>query len=156
VIDESLAALLKGSDKTIAFAESCTGGLIAARITEVPGSSAWFGMGVVTYSNEAKMKLLDVPAPMLAMYGAVSDEVARAMAEGMLCLSGADIALSVTGIAGPDGGTAEKPVGTVFIGLAEQKFCRVEKFSFAGNRVAVRAATVESALKCLEQYLLSA
>ncbi len=151
--DESLAALLKESGMTIAIAESCTGGMIAARITAVPGSSAYFGLGVVTYSNEAKMKLLGVPSPMLAMYGAVSEEVARAMAEGVRKLSGADLALSVTGIAGPEGGTAEKPVGTVFIGLAAENFCHAERRSFTGDRSAVRNATVEAALLLIRQNI---
>lgn len=151
--DEQLAARLRESGKTIALAESCTGGMIAARITSVPGSSAYFGLGVVTYSNDAKMRLLDVPAPMLAMYGAVSEEVAMAMAEGVLRLSSADFAVSVTGVAGPDGGTIDKPVGTVWIGVATNRFCRAEMHRFSGDRAEVREATVAAAFRYIEQYV---
>ena len=151
--DERFALLLRGSGFSLSLAESCTGGMIAARITAVPGSSGYFGLGVVSYSNEAKMKLLAVPSAMLAMYGAVSEEVAKAMAEGVRLLSGSDLALSVTGIAGPGGGTDEKPVGTVFIGLADKNGSRAESFHFPGDRRMVRNATVEAAIACLEQYL---
>ena len=112
--------LARASGKTIATAESCTGGLVAGRITNVPGSSAVFRYGWVTYANEAKTAELGVPAELLARHGAVSAEVARAMAEGALRASGADVAVAVTGIAGPDGGSTEKPVGLVWFGLARR------------------------------------
>jgi nicotinamide-nucleotide amidase len=114
VLDACFARKLK-----IALAESCTGGLVAATLTEIPGSSHVFERGFVTYSNEAKQDLLGVPAELFAAQGAVSDEVAEAMANGALAHSRAQIALSVTGVAGPDGGTAEKPVGLVHFGLAQ-------------------------------------
>ncbi len=104
----------------LASAESCTGGLLAAVITEVPGASAVFERGYVTYSNAAKSEMLGVPTPLIFEYGAVSEEVARAMAEGALTRSEADLAISITGIAGPSGGTPDKPVGTVCFGLSKR------------------------------------
>jgi len=138
----------------VATAESCTGGLIAAVLTETAGSSAVFERGFVTYSNEAKMDLLGVPAETLVSHGAVSEETARAMAEGALAASRADATVSVTGIAGPDGGSAEKPVGLVHFGAARKgketsHLARV----FPGDRAAVRAATVETALHLLIETL---
>ena len=118
IIEEVLVEQLTQRGEWISTAESCTGGTIASRITDVSGASRVFGQGWVTYANEAKEKQLGVPGALIAQHGAVSEEVARAMAEGALRLSGADYALSVTGIAGPTGGTEEKPVGTVWIGLA--------------------------------------
>jgi nicotinamide-nucleotide amidase len=117
-LEEAVGHLLLERGLSLAAAESCTGGLISKRITDVAGSSAYFGMGLVTYSNEAKMRLLGVPAATLEAYGAVSEETVRAMAEGALRTSGAGIAVAVSGIAGPGGGTPEKPVGTVCFGLA--------------------------------------
>ena len=119
-IEQVVVRLARAEGKTIATAESCTGGLVAGKITNVPGSSAVFRFGWVTYANEAKTAELGVPAELLAKYGAVSEEVACAMAEGALRASGADIAVAVTGIAGPDGGTEEKPVGLVWFGLARR------------------------------------
>jgi nicotinamide-nucleotide amidase len=117
-IEQAVVRLARAARKTVATAESCTGGLVAGRLTAVPGSSEVFRYGWVTYANEAKTAELGVPLELLARHGAVSAETARAMAEGALRASGADIAVSVTGIAGPDGGTAEKPVGLVYFGLA--------------------------------------
>jgi nicotinamide-nucleotide amidase len=119
-MEEVVVRIARAEGKTIATAESCTGGLVAGRITNVPGSSAVFRYGWVTYANEAKTAELGVPAGLLAAHGAVSGEVARAMAEGALRASGADVAVSVTGIAGPDGGSSEKPVGLVWFGLARR------------------------------------
>ncbi|MFO7273326.1 MAG: competence/damage-inducible protein A [Bacillota bacterium] len=110
--------LLAERGLTLSTAESCTGGLVAKRLTDVPGSSRYFGMGFVTYANEAKMRFLGVPEALLAAHGAVSEPVARAMAQGALERSGADVAVAISGIAGPDGGTPEKPVGTVCFALA--------------------------------------
>ncbi len=132
----------------IATAESCTGGLIAATLTEIAGSSAAFSRGYVTYANAAKTEMLGVPAALIEAHGAVSEEVARAMAEGAIV--GADIAIAVTGIAGPGGATPGKPVGLVHFGLAMRgQATRTEHQIFAGDRTAVRVATVEHALKAL-------
>ena len=135
-------------------AESCTGGLIAACLTEVPGSSDVIERGFVTYSNDAKAELLDVPRELLARHGAVSAHVARAMALGALAHSRADFAVSVTGVAGPGGGTPAKPVGLVYLAV-----CRrggepvVERHSFAGDRQAVRRASVEAAFLLLRSQV---
>jgi nicotinamide-nucleotide amidase len=119
-LEEIVVRTARAAGKTIATAESCTGGLVAGRITNVPGSSAVFRYGWVTYANEAKTAELGVPAELLARHGAVSEQVARAMAEGALRASNADIAVAVTGIAGPDGGTPEKPVGLVWFAVARR------------------------------------
>ena len=145
VLDAARAAGMK-----IATAESCTGGLIAASLTEIPGSSDVFERGFVTYSNEAKTELLSVPAGLIAAPGAVSEPTARAMAKGALAHSRADIAVAVTGIAGPDGGSPEKPVGLVFIGAARKgNLTVVERHIFPGNRAEVRRATVMRALEVM-------
>jgi nicotinamide-nucleotide amidase len=132
----------------IATAESCTGGMIAAALTDVPGSSAVVDRGFVTYSNEAKTEMLGVPAALIARHGAVSEPVARAMAVSAIKNSRADIAVSVTGIAGPTGGTEDKPVGLVWFGLADGNgVLRVERRVFAqGSRDFVRAKATETAL----------
>ena len=116
-VDDLVADALRGRGLTLAVAESCTGGLLGARLTERPGSSDYFLGGVISYANEVKMGLLGVPAGMLAQYGAVSEEVAGAMAAGARAATGADYALAVSGVAGPDGGTPDKPVGLVYVGL---------------------------------------
>ncbi len=149
-----LAQALLARGWMIATAESCTGGLIAASCTELAGSSAWFDRAVVTYSNEAKAELLGVPPELIAAHGAVSEPVARAMAEGVLQRSRAQMAVAVTGIAGPSGGTADKPVGTVWLAWAErggvtQAVCQ----HFDGDRAAVRWATVRCALEGLLQRI---
>jgi nicotinamide-nucleotide amidase len=134
----------------LATAESCTGGGIAAALTEIAGSSDVFERGFVTYSNEAKIELLGVPAALIAKHGAVSQEVAVAMAEGTLAHSRADVAVSVTGIAGPGGATPTKPVGLVYIGIMRRGGTpTVERRVFAGDRAAVRAASVKRALELL-------
>ena len=127
---------------TIATAESCTGGKISSTITDVPGSSSIFGYGMVTYSNEAKMKILGVKEETLKRVGAVSEEIAFEMAEGLKNLSGADVAVSVTGIAGPGGGSIEKPVGLVYMGLAYGDQVFIKKNLFSGNRDEIRNQTV--------------
>jgi nicotinamide-nucleotide amidase len=143
----ALLAALQAKGLTVATAESCTGGLIAAALTAIPGSSATVLAGFVTYSNAAKTRMLGVPETMLAAHGAVSEPVARQMAEGALAASGADIAVSCTGIAGPGGGTPTKPVGLVFIGCAQRGGeTRVARHVFPGDRTEVRAATVQAAL----------
>lgn len=130
---------------TVATAESCTGGLIAAAITAAAGASAVFGYGVVTYSNAAKQKLLGVKKETLAVQGAVSEECAYEMAKGLKAVSAAECAVSVTGIAGPGGATAAKPVGLVYIGLATGDHIEVKKNLFQGSREEIRRQTVETA-----------
>lgn len=146
----ALLAACQAKRLTLATAESCTGGLITAALTAIPGSSATVLAGYVTYSNEAKTRLVGVPEAMLAAHGAVSEPVARRMAEGALADAGSDLAVSCTGIAGPSGGTATKPVGLVFIGCARRgKETVVERHVFPGDRTAIRAATVEAAFALL-------
>lgn len=145
-----LGKALRTRGWSIAAAESCTGGWIAKTITEVPVSSSWFERGFVTYSNEAKQEMLGVNAATLESHGAVSEGVAREMARGALENSRADVAVAVTGIAGPDGGSEEKPVGTVWFAWAwPDGEVRAERRLFAGDREQVRAATVEHALRTL-------
>lgn len=147
---EAVLAHHRGAGRKLATAESCTGGAIAAALTDIAGSSDVFERGFVVYSNEAKNELLGVPAALIARHGAVSEEVAAAMAEGALARSRADAVVSVTGIAGPGGGTAAKPVGLVYIGSALRgRLPAVERHVFAGDRAAVRAATVKRALELL-------
>jgi len=150
VLAGRLGARLAASGRRIATAESCTGGWIAKTLTDVPGSSAWFGTGLVCYSNEAKITLLGVAASDLAEHGAVSEVVVRAMARGALERAPADVAVAVSGIAGPDGGTVAKPVGTVWIGWAWRTANGVQLDSrrhlFAGDRDAVRRQAVAAAL----------
>jgi nicotinamide-nucleotide amidase len=149
---KSLAEALKGRAWMLATAESCTGGLIAAACTDLAGSSAWFERGFVTYSNEAKIEMLGVDAALIAAHGAVSEPVARAMAEGALARSKAQISVAVTGIAGPAGGSAEKPVGTVWIAWAlrnPQPAADAKRHVFAGDRAAVREAAVAAAIRGL-------
>lgn len=145
-----LGQALLANKSQIAMAESCTGGLVAAALTEIPGSSAWFERGFVTYSNSAKMELLGVAADTLDAFGAVSQETAEAMVQGVLVHSHADLALAITGIAGPGGGTAAKPVGTVYIAWAN-KYGRLacERFSFSGDRQQVRQQAASHALSYL-------
>ncbi|QHE74957.1 CinA family protein [Hydrogenophaga sp. PBL-H3] len=150
---EALARKLKERGLMMATAESCTGGLIAGACTELSGSSDWFERGFVTYSNAAKAELLGVPAELIAQHGAVSEPVARAMAAGALAHSPAQLAVAVTGVAGPTGGSAEKPVGTVWFGWATPAGTFTEHQRFAGDRAAVRAATVRHALAGLLQRL---
>ncbi len=144
---QQLGLLLKSKEKKIATAESCTGGWIAQVITEVSGSSVWFDRGFVTYSNAAKMQMLGVKPETLDKYGAVSAQTATEMANGALAHSDADCAIAVTGIAGPDGGSAEKPVGTVFIAWAyKNREVKVVQKKLTGNRHQIRRQTVKIAL----------
>nr|WP_321459089.1 CinA family protein [uncultured Cohaesibacter sp.] len=143
-----LLELARDHDYKIATAESCTAGLISATLTEIPGASASFDRGFTTYSNEAKTEILEVPAEMIEQFGAVSEEVARAMAEGALKHSRADFAVSVTGIAGPGGGTEDKPVGLVHFAVSSKHYpqSHSRKIFAAMDRENVRAATVEHAI----------
>jgi len=138
---------------TLAVAESCTGGLLGHRLTNVPGSSAYFERGVLVYSNRAKEELLGVPESILRTHGAVSAPCAEAMARGVATLAGAPCALAVTGIAGPDGGTPTKPVGTVFVGLAVRGETLARRFLFSGDRAAVKWQSTQAALDMLRRSL---
>jgi nicotinamide-nucleotide amidase len=145
-----LGQLLAARGLRVAAAESCTGGWIAKRVTDVGGSSAWFERGYVTYSNASKIELLGVQPATLEQYGAVSEETAREMAEGALRESGADLAVAVTGVAGPDGGSEAKPVGTVWLAWAGRGLStRAALRRFSGDRENVRRAAVQAALEGL-------
>lgn len=148
-----LGSLLRQHQLTLALAESCTGGLIAQRITNCPGSSAYFLGGVVSYANSLKSEFLGVPEDLLASRGAVSREVAEAMANGIRLRCRADIGLAVTGIAGPEGGSAEKPVGTVYMGIATASGNWVSKFHFKGDRGQIREMAGQTALDLVRKYL---
>ena len=153
---EKLAQALRARGWRMASAESCTGGLIAAACTELAGSSDWFERGVVSYSNAAKTELLGVPAALIAAHGAVSEPVARAMAEGALARSAAQLAVAVTGVAGPGGGSPAHPVGMVWFGWCVGGRSETECRQFAGDRAAVRAQTVAHALQGLLARLAAA
>ena len=149
----AVVKLLKDRSLTISFCESCTGGGIASAITDIPGSSSVFGFGTVTYSNEAKMKVAKVSEETLKKYGAVSPETALEMADGIRKLSGSDIAVSVTGIAGPDGGSKEKPVGLVYMGISTNENSYTKRLMLKGNRDKIRENTVKKALTEIFQYI---
>ena len=154
---ERLAGALRARGWLLAAAESCSGGLIAAACTSLAGSSDWFERGWVTYSNAAKSESLGVPAALIAQHGAVSAEVARAMAEGALAHSVAQLAVAVTGIAGPSGATPGKPVGTVWLAVARRGSSPdVQLLQLSGDRAAVRRQTVEHALRALNAQLAAA
>jgi nicotinamide-nucleotide amidase len=150
---DRLAVVLLAKKLKLVTAESCTGGLIAGACTDLAGSSNWFERGFVTYSNDAKTELLGVEERLLRRAGAVCEGVARAMVEGALAHSHAQVAVAVTGVAGPTGGSPSKPVGTVWFGFAVSGQFITEKCHFAGDRVAVRAATVQHALARLVDLL---
>ncbi|MCL5035214.1 MAG: competence/damage-inducible protein A [Bacteroidetes bacterium] len=153
-IEEAVGRMLAERKLTISVAESCTGGFISHRITNVSGSSAYFDRGVVSYSNRAKMDILHVPGDVLEKFGAVSEEVARAMAEGVRKISSADIGISVTGIAGPTGGTPEKPVGLVYIGLADSAGAVVERRVMPDERLRFKDRVSQAALELVRKRLL--
>ena len=148
-VAENLVELLRARGLVCATAESCTGGGVGSAITSVPGSSAVFAGGVISYSNEVKRDVLGVSAEALERYGAVSPQVAEQMADGARRLLGTDLAVSLTGIAGPDGGSDEKPVGLVWFGLSTRDGTRTEKAIFRGDRAQVRAQAVVHALGML-------
>ena len=149
-VEVQVGDLLRDGNLTLAVAESCTGGLISHKITNVPGSSDYFDRGVVSYSNRSKLELLGVEEDTLYDHGAVSREVAREMAEGVRDLSGTEVGLSTTGIAGPSGGTSEKPVGLVYVGITVGDTTRVKKFVFQGDRWENKQS---AALKALESLI---
>jgi nicotinamide-nucleotide amidase len=153
-MEEVVARVLTENRATIAVAESCTGGLLAERLTNIPGSSSYFLGGVVCYSNELKSALVDVPAELIESKGAVSPEVALALAEGIRKRTGATIGVGVTGIAGPAGGTPEKPVGLVHIGIADERGPRERRFQFPGDRERIRMHASQTALDSVRRYFL--
>ena len=150
---QKLAEELSQRGEKLATAESCTGGLIAKTLTDLAGSSVWFDRGFVTYSNEAKSEMISVPVSVIEQYGAVSEPVVNAMVAGALRHSAADYAIAVTGVAGPGGGSAEKPVGTVWIGVGSKYQLVARRYVFPGDRDAVRQATLETALVNLNDIL---
>ena len=152
-LEEIIAACLTEKKLTIAVAESCTGGLIANRLTDVSGSSVYFEQGLVIYSNKAKVSLLAVPAEIIEKYGAVSEETARLMAEGVRKLAGTDLGLSSTGIAGPTGGSKEKPVGTVYVALADRSQTVCRHYRYRWDRKRNKLISSEAALMMLKNYL---
>ncbi len=152
-LEEAVGRLLRARGLTLAVAESCSGGLICHRLTNVPGSSDYFLGGVVTYSNRAKVDLLQVPEAVLAAHGAVSADTARAMAAGVRRLFHAHLGVAVTGIAGPTGGTPEKPVGTVYIGVAVGDRVETRHYLFPGGREEVKSRTAAAALEWLKAEL---
>jgi nicotinamide-nucleotide amidase len=154
-LEAVVGRLLLERGLTLSIAESCTGGLLGHRITSVPGASRYFERGVVVYSNRAKEELLGVPEALLRAHGAVSGPVAEAMAQGAARLGGSPCALAVTGIAGPEGGTGDKPVGTVFVGVVAPGGAQVRRFRFAGGRESVKWQSTQAALDMLRRALLS-
>ena len=154
-LEEVIGKLLVTDKKTLAVAESCTGGFLGHRLTNIPGSSNYFLQGTIVYSNESKISLLDVPADLIEKHGAVSPEIAQALATGARKISGANYGLSITGIAGPSGGTAEKPVGLVYIALAWEKGSKTTKNIFSGNREIVKFQSTQKALDMLRRHLLN-
>lgn len=145
-LTKTLAQILLSRNWTVSLAESCTGGLVCAALTELAGSSEWFERGYITYSNEAKTQCLGVPSALIESHGAVSEDVAKAMAEGARSHSGSNVAVSITGIAGPSGGSIEKPVGTVCFGWAIENHTVVKTMHFAGDRQKIRQQATEFVL----------
>jgi len=152
-LKQKLFSLLQEKNITLSTAESCTGGMIGACLTSIPGISEYYGYGFVTYSNEAKQKLIGVSEDTLKKHGAVSAETALEMAEGALKVSGADIAVSVTGIAGPGGGTQLKPVGLVYVGFATKDKRYFKKLNLTGDREKIRLLTVANVIEIIIKQL---
>jgi len=152
-LEMSIGQMLKAKDLRLAVAESCTGGLISHRITSVSGSSDYFERGIVVYSDASKIEMLEVPPEIIEAHGAVSAETAASMAQGVRSVSRTDLGLATTGIAGPTGGTKDKPVGTVFIALADAQDVEVEHFQFSGSREQVKILTAQTALNRVYLYL---
>lgn len=153
-LEQVIARLLIERGLTIAVAESCTGGMISNLLTNISGSSKYYDRGVITYSNVSKINLLKVKEETIEQYGAVSLEVARQMAEGIRTISGTDLGLSVTGIMGPTGASADKPIGLVYIGLCDDKTCTAKKFQFGDDRILNKQRTTQTALDMIRRYLL--
>ncbi len=156
-LEQTIGQHLKRHRLTLSIAESITGGMLSDRITNIPGSSNYFMMSVVAYSNEAKINLLKVPKDIIKKHGAVSKETAKFMVKGMRKKANTDISLSITGIAGPSGGIAKKPVGLVYIGLASaDKKTLVKEYHFKGSRIEIKKKATDSALKLLSDFLENA
>ena len=154
-LEEAIVALLSKNDLSITTAESCTGGLLSARIVNVPGASDVFKGGYITYSNKLKRNVIGVKKKTLEAYGAVSEQVATEMAEGARTEAKADVAVAITGIAGPGGGSPEKPVGLVYIGVATKSGTYVEKFNFNGSRNKVRANATVASLAMIRKAIMN-
>ncbi|HHV19597.1 MAG TPA: competence/damage-inducible protein A [Thermoanaerobacterales bacterium] len=154
-VEETVAKLLFKLNKTIAIAESCTGGLMAHKLTNIPGISQYFERGVVSYSNRSKQELLKVKADTIKEYGAVSEQTAKEMARGIRLTSDTDIGVSITGIAGPDGGTPEKPVGLVYIGYSDSDSEYAEQYFFNGERIDIKERSVNSAFHLVRRMIKS-
>jgi PncC family amidohydrolase len=152
-LESTIAGRLKSKNKTLAVAESCTGGLLSHRLTNISGSSAYFKLGVICYSYESKIALLKVPRKTLAKFGAVSRQVAILLAKNIRRIAHTDLGVGITGIAGPTGATAQKPVGLVYIAVADKNgaFCR--KFIFKGKRLSVKLQASQQALKLLKKLI---
>lgn len=148
-----ISQLLINRGKTIAVAESCTGGLLANLLTNIPGSSGYFLLGVITYSNQSKISLLKIPARLIKQYTAVSCEIARLMAVNLRKIACSDYGIGISGIAGPGGGTAKKPAGTVFIAVASMNKVVVKKFLFLGTRLMIKRKAAQKALLILKKLL---
>ncbi|MFX1537320.1 MAG: CinA family protein [Promethearchaeota archaeon] len=154
LIEKEVAKLLIERKWTLATAESCSGGLLSHRLTNIPGSSAYFLCGYIVYSNQSKIELLGVSPKTIESYGAVSAQTALEMAKGARQRTKATLAISVTGIAGPGGATLTKPVGLVYLGLSSPEEALFQQFNFTGNRLAIKLQTTQSSLKFLKEYLL--
>ena len=154
-LEKTVASLMRKNHKTISVAESCSGGLLAAKLTSVPGSSNFFKQGLIVYSNESKIILLGIPQNLINREGAVSRTVARIMAEHIRHKAQTDYGISITGIAGPGGATKKKKVGLVYIGIAAPNLSHVEEFHFKGNRDAIRTSSVMHALNLLHKELIN-
>ena len=150
-----LGETLKARGWMLATAESCTGGLIAAACTEIPGSSQWFDRGFVTYSNAAKTELLGVPPELITKHGAVSQEVVEAMAHGAVARSTAQVSIAISGIAGPGGGSVDKPVGTVWLGLGATTVIHTQQLHITGTRAQVRIESTITAITLLKQFVIN-
>ena len=152
-LEEKIARILIKKKKTVAVAESCTGGLLAHRLTNIPGSSSFFKIGIITYSNESKIKLLNIPPRLIQRYGAVSAEVAVAMAQGAQKILKTDFGISITGIAGPNGATLQKPIGLTFVAVIHHEKIICAKFHLKGQRQNIKRQAATRALLLLNQFL---
>ena len=148
-IEHKIASILTKKKQTLATAESCSGGLLAHTLTNIPGSSAFFWLGITAYDNAAKTKILNIPVPLIKKHGAVSDEVARAMAQGIRKILKTDFGIGITGIAGPDGGTKTKPIGLVYVAVSDGTFTMVKECRFKGNRLQNKKNAVQASLELL-------
>ncbi|MFN7170871.1 MAG: nicotinamide-nucleotide amidohydrolase family protein, partial [Candidatus Omnitrophota bacterium] len=153
-LEEVVGRVLTKKRKTLAVAESCSGGLIAHRLTNVPGSSHYFISGIVAYSQKEKVRLLKVPVEVIKKYGAVSKEVAEIMAKNVRKMAKADIGIGVTGIAGPKGGSSDKPVGLVYIGISTENKTEVKEYRFSGERFVIKLKASQEALDIVRKKLL--